>query len=198
MIKIYHKVREMKTKWKEKGWSKCSQENNKGEQEEIESTGAKEGKESLVMNDRLNVEILQHGSTQLDEVSSLSITLWDLEGQNEDFFINFLLDKCPFCGATDCSCFGLPHGFQSQRGSLACTLSCLCAVILKVTTGATPAFSTNRSVHCIKCTWHGWPGSSHMHWNLNHQCSGELLSSAWLSQTRYWQNEFMAMHHLVS
>ena len=43
----------------------------------------------------------------------------------------------------------LPHGFQSQSGYLARTLSCLCAVILKVTTGATPAFSTNRGVHCI-------------------------------------------------
>ena len=79
----------------------------------------------------------------------------------------------------------LPHGFQIQSGSLTCTLSCLCAVILKVTTGATPAFSTNRSVHCIKCIQHGWPGSSHMHRDLNHQYSGELLSGAWLSQTRY-------------
>ena len=43
----------------------------------------------------------------------------------------------------------LPHGFQIQSGYLTCTLSCLHAVILKVTTGATPAFSTNRGVHCI-------------------------------------------------
>ena len=43
----------------------------------------------------------------------------------------------------------LPHGFQIQSGYLACTLSCLHAVILKVTSGATPAFSTNRGVHCI-------------------------------------------------
>ena len=43
----------------------------------------------------------------------------------------------------------LPHGFQIQSGYLACILSCLCAVILKVTTGVTPAFSTNRGVHCI-------------------------------------------------
>ena len=43
----------------------------------------------------------------------------------------------------------LPHGFQIQSGYLACTLSCLHAVILKVTSGVTPAFSTNRSVHCI-------------------------------------------------
>ena len=45
----------------------------------------------------------------------------------------------------------LPHGFQSQSrsGSLACTLYCLRAVIPKVTSGATPAFSTNRGVHCV-------------------------------------------------
>ena len=43
----------------------------------------------------------------------------------------------------------LPHGFQIQSGYLACTLSCLHAVILKVTSGGTPAFSTNRGVHCI-------------------------------------------------
>ena len=35
------------------------------------------------------------------------------------------------------------------------------------------------------CMRHGWPGSSHMHWDLNHQYSGELLSSAWLSQMHY-------------
>ena len=43
----------------------------------------------------------------------------------------------------------LPHGFQIQSGYLACTLSCLHAVILKVTSGVTPAFSTYRGVHCI-------------------------------------------------
>ena len=44
----------------------------------------------------------------------------------------------------------LPHGFQIQSGYLTCTHSCLCAVILKVTTSVTPAFrSTNRGVHCI-------------------------------------------------
>ena len=71
----------------------------------------------------------------------------------------------------------LPHGFQSQSGSLACTLSCLRAVILKITTGATPAFSTNRSVHCIKCIWHGWPGSSHVHQDLNHQL--DIFLTTW-------------------
>ena len=64
------------------------------------------------------------------------------------FFKIFCLDQGPFCGATDCSCV-LPHGFQIQSGYLACTLSCLHAVILKVTSGVTPAFSTNRGVHCI-------------------------------------------------
>ena len=49
----------------------------------------------------------------------------------------------------------LPHGFQIQSGYLACTLSCLHAVILKVTSGATPAFSTNRGVHCIS-TYMAW------------------------------------------
>ena len=45
------------------------------------------------------------------------------------------------------------HGFQSQGGSLTCTLTCLCTVNLRVTSGATPAFSTNRGVHCISmCT----------------------------------------------
>ena len=75
----------------------------------------------------------------------------------------------------------LPHGFQIQSGYL--TLSCLCAVILKVTTSVTPAFSINRGVQV--CIRHGWPGSSHMHWDLNHQQSGELLSGAWLSQMGY-------------
>ena len=51
----------------------------------------------------------------------------------------------------------LPHGFQIQSGYLACTLSCLHAVILKVTSGVTPAFSTNRGVHCI---------SMYMAWRL--------------------------------
>ena len=40
-------------------------------------------------------------------------------------------------------------GFKSRVDILACTLSCLHAVILKVTSGATPAFSTNMGVHCI-------------------------------------------------
>ena len=51
----------------------------------------------------------------------------------------------------------LPHGFQIQSGYLACTLSCLHAVILKVTSGATPAFSTNRGVHCISMYMAWWP-----------------------------------------
>ena len=46
-----------------------------------------------------------------------------------------------------------PHGFQSQGGSLICTLTCLHVMNLRVTSGATPAFSTNRGVHCVSlCT----------------------------------------------
>ena len=42
-----------------------------------------------------------------------------------------------------------PHGFQIQCGSLACTLTCLHVVNLRFMCGITPAFSTNRGVHCI-------------------------------------------------
>ena len=31
--------------------------------------------------------------------------------KNLSFFFKFLLDKCPFCGATNCSCFGLRVSF---------------------------------------------------------------------------------------
>ena len=80
----------------------------------------------------------------------------------------------------------LPHGFQIQSGYLACTLSCLRAVILKVTTGATPAFSTNRGVHCISM-YTAWLTRLLLH------ASGfdppiQLLSGAWLSQMRYRLN----------
>ena len=51
----------------------------------------------------------------------------------------------------------LPHGFQIQSGYLACTLSCLHDVILKVTSGVTPAFSTNRGVHCKSVYMAWWP-----------------------------------------
>ena len=50
-----------------------------------------------------------------------------------------------------------PHGFQSQGGSLTCTITCLCVVNLRVTSGATPAFSTNRGVHCISVYTAGPP-----------------------------------------
>ena len=69
------------------------------------------------------------------------------------FFLNFLSGPRSILWShwlllfwTSCA---LPHGFQIQSGYLACTLSCLRAMILKVTTGVTPAFSTNRGVHCI-------------------------------------------------
>ena len=70
----------------------------------------------------------------------------------------------------------LPHGFQIQSGYLACTLSCLHAVILKVTTGATPAFSTNRGVHCI---------SMYMAWLarlLSHALGFEPPTQWWAAQ----------------
>ena len=50
----------------------------------------------------------------------------------------------------------LPYGFQIQSGYLACTLPCLHAVILKVTSGATPTFSTNRGEHCISVYMAWW------------------------------------------
>ena len=40
-------------------------------------------------------------------------------------------------------------GFKSRVDILPALFSCLHAVILKVMSGATPAFSTNRGVHCI-------------------------------------------------
>ena len=70
----------------------------------------------------------------------------------------------------------LPHGLQIQSGYLACTLSCLHAVILKVTTGATPAFSTNRGVHCI---------SMYMAWLarlLSHALGFEPPTQWWAAQ----------------
>ena len=67
----------------------------------------------------------------------------------------------------------LPHGFQSRSGSLACTLSCLRAVIPKVTSGATPAFSTNRGVHCIS-VYTAWQPS---HFDP-HTCSRQTYPQA--------------------
>ena len=45
------------------------------------------------------------------------------------------------------------HEFHSQGGSLTCTLTWLHAVNLRVQSGATPAFSTNRSVNCVVYTY---------------------------------------------
>ena len=62
------------------------------------------------------------------------------------------MDQGPFFGAIDlplfCTLCDPPHGFQSQGGSLACTLTCLCMVNLRVMSGTKPNFSTNRGVHC--------------------------------------------------
>ena len=63
-----------------------------------------------------------------------------------------MLDQSPFCGASDSDypCFGLgvtlSMGFKARVVLLP---ACLHAVILRVTSGATPAFSTNMDVHCI-------------------------------------------------
>ena len=54
-------------------------------------------------------------------------------------------------------------GFQMQALSLACILSCLCAVILMVMSGVTPVFSTHRGVHCISMYIAGWPSSNFPH-----------------------------------
>ena len=59
----------------------------------------------------------------------------------------------------------LPHGFQSQNGSLTCTPTCLHAVNLRIKSGTTLAFSTNRSVNCISKYTAGLP-SRHPPWVL--------------------------------
>ena len=49
------------------------------------------------------------------------------------------------------------HGFQSQNGSL----TCLHAVNLRVKSGVTLTFSTNRSVNCISEDTAGFPDIPH-------------------------------------
>ena len=44
----------------------------------------------------------------------------------------------------------LAQWVSTLGGSLACNLSCLCAVNLRVMSGATAAVSTNRDVYCVK------------------------------------------------
>ena len=53
-----------------------------------------------------------------------------------------------------------PIGFQKQDGSLACMLTCLHVLNLRVMSGATPAFFTNRGVHCISMYTAGLPHAS--------------------------------------
>ena len=64
--------------------------------------------------------------------------------------------------------------FQIQSGSLTCTLSCLCAVILKVMSGVTPAFSTNRGVHCIS-VYAAWQPSHFDPHTCSHQTYPQAL-----------------------
>ena len=79
----------------------------------------------------------------------------------------------------------LPRGFQIQSGSLTCTLTCLRAVIPKVTSGATPAFSANRGVH-YTCVYSRLPGTfSDLHrsrtpnalvsWSARRDCKSNAL-----------------------
>ena len=92
-------------------------------------------------------------------------------------FVKFLLDQGPVCGATDCSCFGLHvsflMGFKS-RVDLACTHSCLRAVIPKVTSGATSAFSTNKGVHCIT-VYTAWQPSDFDPRTCSHQTYSQVI-----------------------
>ena len=69
----------------------------------------------------------------------------------------------------------LPYGFQSQSGSLACTLTCLCMVNLRAMSGTTSAFSTNRGVHCISVYTADWP-SRHPSCKQQRVGSGGLLT----------------------
>ena len=70
----------------------------------------------------------------------------------------------------------LPRGFQIQSGYLACTLSCLRAVNLKVTTVVTPAFSTNMGVHWIS-VYTAWLARL-----LSHALGFEPLTQWWAAQ----------------
>ena len=90
---------------------------------------------------------------------SIAITVdWHRSKRCIYFKVFFFLHQGPFCGVSDCGVHWLPqfctlcdppHGFQSQGGSLACILTCLHVVNVRVTSGATPAFSTNRGEHYI-------------------------------------------------
>ena len=85
------------------------------------------------------------------------------------------------------SCYP-PRGFQSQGGSFACTLTCLCAVNLRVMSGATPAFSTKRGVHCIRVYTAGPPSrhpSCKQQMAGNGGCSGEIRSCCQCSRQTY-------------
>ena len=65
--------------------------------------------------------------------------------------IKFSLDQHLFCGATDCPYFrlcDLPHGFQSQGGSLTCSVTCLHAVHCS-------CLICTFSYHCEQSSWLG-------------------------------------------
>ena len=77
------------------------------------------------------------------------------------FFFEFLLDQGPFCGATDHPYFGLhvTLPWVLSQGGFSDLYSCLRAVTLRVTSGATPAFFTNSGIHYISIKTAGWPSS---------------------------------------
>ena len=84
-----------------------------------------------------------------------------LRHQSFGFYFKFFVGPRSILGATHCPLFWTlcdpHHGFQGQGGFLACTLTCLHAVNLRVTSGATSAFSTHRGVHCISMYTTGLP-----------------------------------------
>ena len=78
-----------------------------------------------------------------------------------------------------CTSCDLPHGFQSQAGSLDCTY--LCMMNFSLRSSATPVFSTNRGTHCTSMYIAGlrsihpsckqWrAGSSGLQWDLISCC----------------------------
>ena len=54
----------------------------------------------LLYNLTLNPEMQEKLHEEIMDVAGDQVN-------NTSFFLKFLLDQGPFCGATDCSCFGL-------------------------------------------------------------------------------------------
>ena len=112
--------------------------------------------------------------------------------QGSKIFLNFLLDQGPFCEATDSPYFvlrvTLPMGFKARVVLSPAHSTCLCAVNLRVMSGATPAFSTNRGVHCIRVYTAGPPSrhpSCKQQMAGNGGCSGEIRSCCQCNRQTY-------------